>query len=59
MKIVLRSHNLNSSGRLKNFDEITLSDFKVGMRRFYLAHKIIFVYKNRVKVMKDRGLTAK
>lgn len=54
MKVVMRPRNLNVHGRKKSVDDLTFSDFRVPMRRFMLAHQVLFVAGNRSRIMKSR-----
>jgi hypothetical protein len=57
MKIVLNSSHLNTHGKLKPIDDLTVMDFRLSMHDVHYAHKILFRHRNRIIILKDRWPT--
>jgi len=52
--VVLNKTHLNANGKMKEVNDLDLTDFKVPMYVFYQANKVMYINKNRSRVLKKR-----
>lgn len=54
-KVVLNISHLNANGKGKEVNDLGLSDFRVPAATFWAADKILYIRRNRCRVLKQRA----